>query len=131
MNDVTRPMGFIFRDDLLFGFNESPYRELYVPPMMPHPIVQHMPPMDFAVSCSIDPGFSRGRPAMVNTGLWSMGPDYHPRKLSSHSPTLSGNAIRRIHPSVGGVARAGPGRGVHRLDDLLELLRRSSRAKRK
>ena len=40
MNDITRPMGFIFRDDLLFGFNESPYDESYAPPLMPHPSVQ-------------------------------------------------------------------------------------------
>jgi hypothetical protein len=77
MNDITRPMGFIFRDDLLFSFNESPYEQLFVPPAVPHPAVQHVPPMDFAVSCSIDPGSSHGRPVIANTGLWSMGPEYH------------------------------------------------------
>jgi hypothetical protein len=77
MNDMTRRMGFIFRDDLLFGFGASPYDQLYVPPKLPHPIVQHIPAMDFAVSCSIDPGRSRGRAVITNTGLWSMGPEYH------------------------------------------------------
>jgi len=39
--------------------------------------VQRVPPLDFAVSCSIDPGYSHGRPVIANTGLWSMGPEYH------------------------------------------------------
>jgi hypothetical protein len=77
MNDLIRPMGFIYRDDLLWSFNASPYDQSYVKPPVPHPAVQHMPPMDFAVSCSIDPGHSSGRPVIENTGLWSMGPEYH------------------------------------------------------
>lgn len=77
MNDIVRPMGFIFRDDLLFSFGPSPYEQLFVKPAVSHPAVQHVPPMDFAVSCSIDPGHSRGRPVIENTGLWSMGPEYH------------------------------------------------------
>jgi len=76
-NDITRPMGFTFRDDLLFGFGESPYEQSYVPRRPAHPIVQHLESMDFAVSCSIDPGNSPGRAAAANTGLWSMGPEYH------------------------------------------------------
>jgi hypothetical protein len=79
MNDLVRPMGFIFRDDLLFSFNKSPYQQSYRPPAVPHPIVAHLPPMDFAVSCSIEPsmGFNFGRAAIAATGLWSMGPEYH------------------------------------------------------
>lgn len=77
MNDITRPMGFIFRDDLLFCLGPSPDEQLYVRPNVPHPAVQHVPLMDFAVSCSIDPGHSRGRPVIENTGLWSLGPEYH------------------------------------------------------
>jgi len=77
MNDMTRRFGFIFRDDLLFGFGESPYRQTYRAPRVPHPIVQHLPPMNFAVSCSIDPGRSRGRAAIRAAGLWSLPPDYH------------------------------------------------------
>ena len=33
--------------------------------------------MDYAGSCSIDPGTSRGRPFFADTGLWNMGPEYH------------------------------------------------------
>jgi hypothetical protein len=110
MNDMARPMGFIFRDDLLFTNErtsirtpentkpepvaaEDPYfvpqdestslgertcyHEYFAPPWPPHPALQHMPPMEFAVSCSIDPGTSRGQAVMTGVGLWSMPPDYH------------------------------------------------------
>jgi hypothetical protein len=77
MNDMTRPMGFIFRDDLLFSNEASPYDQHFDPPWALHPSLQYMPPMEFAVSCSIDPGFSRGRSVITSTGLWSMPPEYH------------------------------------------------------
>lgn len=114
MNDMTRPMGFIFRDDLLFSnertsirtpekaqpeavASEDPYydpsydfqdesttvgertcyHELYTPSWQAHPAVQHLPPMEFAVSCSIDPGSSSGYAVITGRGLWSMPPDYH------------------------------------------------------
>jgi hypothetical protein len=77
LNDITRHFGFTFREDLLFGTGESPYDQLYVRPRVPHPIVQHLPPTDFAVSCSIDPGRSWGRAVIREAGLWSLPPDYH------------------------------------------------------
>jgi len=77
MNDIARQIGFAFRPDLLFGMGGDPYQQHYVPPRFPHPVVQWMPPMDFAVGCSIDPGISWGRAAIVNGGLWSMPPEYH------------------------------------------------------
>lgn len=77
MNDVTRHFGFTYRHDLLFSNEESPYDEPYVPPRVAHPVVQHMPPMDFAVSCSIDPGWSWGRSVITGTRLWSLPSEYH------------------------------------------------------
>jgi len=77
MNDIARHFGFTFRDDLLFGFGASPYEQSYRVPRPAHPAVQHVGPVDLAVSCSIDPGYSRGRPAIRSFGLWSMPPDYH------------------------------------------------------
>jgi hypothetical protein len=77
MNDMTRPMGFIFRDDLLFSNEASAYDQHFDPPWAMHPSLQYMPPMEFAVSCSIDPGFSHGRAVITSTGLWSMPPEYH------------------------------------------------------
>lgn len=109
MNDIARRMGFIFRDDLLFGFGDSPYDQHYEFPATPHPIVQHLPPMDFAVSCSIDPGYSRGRAAVANTGLWSMGPDYHAdnyHPVPQHCPEMRYGAFVQVWAAPYGRGRA-------------------------
>jgi hypothetical protein len=110
LNDIARRMGFIFRDDLLFSFNESPYDQLYVKPRAGHPIVQHLPPMDFAVSCSIDSGWSRGRSVITSTGLWSMGPEYHNdnfHPFPQHCPEMRYGAFVQVW-----AARQGEGRVV-------------------
>ena len=81
-NDIARHFGFTFRNDLLFRVGD-PYFEPYQPPTVAHPVVQHMPPMYFAVSCSIDPGCSMGQMVIRNTGLFNLPPayqviNYHP-----------------------------------------------------
>ena len=76
LNDISRKFGFTFRNDLLFRVG-SPYEQKYFPPLLAHPVVQHVPPMNFAVSCSIDPGHSLGRMVIRNTGLWNLPPAYH------------------------------------------------------
>ena len=83
LNDISRHFGFTFRNDLLFKIG-SPYAQAYVPPRVAHPILFHVPPMRFAVSCSIDPGASCGRMAIRNTGLYNLPPayqesNYHPQ----------------------------------------------------
>ncbi len=83
LNDIARHFGFTFRNDLLFCVS-SPYDQRYRPPLIRHPALQHVPPMNFAVSCSIDPGRSAGRMVVRNTGLWSLPPayqesNYHPQ----------------------------------------------------
>jgi len=91
LNDISRRLGFIFRDDLLFSFNPSPYEQRHVRPAVAHPAVQYVPWMDFAVSCSVDPGRSRGRTVIANTGLWSMGPEYHHENfhpIPQHCPEM-------------------------------------------
>jgi hypothetical protein len=110
MNDITRRMGFIFRDDLLFGFRDSPYDELYAPLPVPHPAVQHVPPLDFAVFCSIDPGWSHGRAVVLSTGLWSMGPEYHHdnfHPIPQHCPEMRYGAFIQAW-----AARHGRGRAI-------------------
>lgn len=77
LNDIVRPMGFIFRDDLLFSFEPSPYDQTYDAPAVLHPAARFAPTFDFAGSCSIEPGASRGRAIIACTGLWSMDPEYH------------------------------------------------------
>ena len=81
-----------------------------MPPTVPHPAVQHVPPMDFAVSCSIDPGYSRGRAVIANTGLWSMGPEYHAdnfHPVPQHCPEMRYGAFIQTW-----AARHGQGRAV-------------------
>jgi hypothetical protein len=76
LNDIARPLGFTYRNDLLFQIGD-PYKQAYQPPWTSHPVVQHVPPMFFAVSCSIDPGRSSGTMVIRNTGLWNLQPAYH------------------------------------------------------
>jgi hypothetical protein len=75
-NDLASQFGFKFRQDLLFRVG-NPYEQEYRPPRVPHPIVQDLPPMVFAVSCSIDPGVSAGTAVVRDGALWSLAPDYH------------------------------------------------------
>jgi len=76
LNDIAERFGFRFRYDCVFDI-DGVFRQLYEPSLVPHPIIQAMPPMDFAVSCSIDPGFSAGRAAIQATGLRNLPADYH------------------------------------------------------
>lgn len=91
LNDIALRFGFRFRYDCLFDI-DTPFEQLYHRPLVPHPIVQHMPPMDFAVSCSIDPGTSAGRAAIRATGLRSLPPDYH---ASNYYPQVEDRADAR------------------------------------
>jgi len=76
LNDIARRFGFRFRHDCIFDI-DGVFRQLYEPSVAPHPVIQNMPPLDFAVSCSIDPGFSIGRAAIRATGLRNLPADYH------------------------------------------------------
>lgn len=76
LNLVARRLGFAFRHDCLFGV-DSFFDQIFTPGVAPHPIVQHMPPMYFATSCSIDPGSSSGRAPILETGLKNLPAHYH------------------------------------------------------
>ena len=75
LNDVGREFGFTFNNDLLFCVG-SPYQQAYRPALVPHPSVGYIDKMDFAVSCSINPGTSSGRAAIQSGGLWALPPEY-------------------------------------------------------
>ena len=75
LNDVTREFGFTFANDLLFRVG-TPYQQAYQPALAPHPCVCHLDEMDFAVSCSINPGTSSGHAAVQSGGLWALPPEY-------------------------------------------------------
>lgn len=87
LNAITRPMGFTFRNDLLFCIG-SPYEQAYRRPWVAHPAVQHVSEMDFAVSCSIDPANQWGRAAIRSTGLWSLPAAYQASNYHPHAQYL-------------------------------------------
>jgi hypothetical protein len=76
LNQIARHYNFEFRSDCLFGL-DSVFEEHFDLPLVPHPILQRMSDMDFAVSCSIDPQNSGGFVVMRGTALKSMPADYH------------------------------------------------------
>ncbi|MDZ7617060.1 MAG: hypothetical protein U1E05_08650, partial [Patescibacteria group bacterium] len=106
-NDICRPMGFTFRHDLLFGM-DNPYDHLFVPPQTPHPVVSQMPPMEFAIACSIDPGRSTGWPIIEAASLWSMPADYRPDNyfpMPQHRPTIRYGAFIELWGTTYGTGR--------------------------
>lgn len=76
LNGIAARFGFRYRYDLLFG-TEDAYEERYDRPVFVHPVVQHVPGFDFAVSCSIDPARSWGESGIRGAGLWSLMADYN------------------------------------------------------
>jgi len=76
LNDIACTFGFTFRYDCLFGV-DTVFEQRYHPPLVPHPIIQHIPRLDFAISCSIAPGASAGRSVIRGTGLKNSMANYH------------------------------------------------------
>ena len=76
LNQVAEPFGFRFRYDCAFGI-DSVFVQKFPPPLAPHPILQHMPPLDFATSCTIDPAGGSGRAVIQAAGLKNLGANYH------------------------------------------------------
>jgi len=108
MNDIARAFGFTFRDDVLYSTQPSPDEEHYAAPMAPHPAIEHVPEFDFAVSCSIDPGISFGRPVVMATGLWSMPSDFDFSNLmpwAMHVPEMRFGAFVQAWSTRGGQGR--------------------------
>ena len=76
INDIARQFGFVFRADCLFEI-DTIFEQSYEPAWVPHPIVQDIPSLDFAVSCSVAPGVSAGKAVIRSTGLKNLTADYH------------------------------------------------------
>ncbi|MHB1034610.1 MAG: DUF4350 domain-containing protein [Pirellulales bacterium] len=76
LNDIAQKFGFAYRYDSLFGI-DSVFEEQFDPLLVPHPVVQYMPRMDFEGPCSIDPQGSTGRAVILGTGQKNLPADYH------------------------------------------------------
>jgi hypothetical protein len=110
MNDISRSFGFTFRDDVLYSDLPSPYDEHYLAPFAPHPAIQHVPAFDYLVSCSIDPGYSWGRPVVASAGLFSMNADYNYANFMPEPQHVPGARFGTFIQAW--AARAGEGRVV-------------------
>ncbi|MBN2182613.1 MAG: hypothetical protein JW715_11935 [Sedimentisphaerales bacterium] len=76
INDIAEIFGFRFRYDCLFDI-DTIFTQRFDLPLIPHPIIQNMPPLNFAVSCSLSPGKSLGRAVIRSTGMKNLPADYH------------------------------------------------------
>ncbi len=92
LNDIAQEFGFRFVDDCLFDI-DTPFEEDLRPTTLAHPVIRHIPFMDFAVSCSIDPGFSPGRAAIESIGLRHVPADYH---VSNFYPQVEDRADSQV-----------------------------------
>jgi len=75
LNELTTEYGFRFRYDCAFTI-DTPFDQRFTPPLAPHPAIQHVPWLEFATGCTIDPGASLGTAVMCCSGLKSLGADY-------------------------------------------------------
>ncbi len=91
INDIAKIFGFSFRYDCLFDI-DTIFRQLYPLPLIPHPIMQKMPPLNLAVSCSVSPGKSYGKAVICSTGLKNLPADYH---ASNFYPQVENRAEMR------------------------------------
>ena len=85
VNDIAERYGFRFRYDCLFGPDATPFDQLYPPAIVPHPVAQRMPPMNFAISASIEPTLGSGRAVIRGRGLKNLPAYYH---VSNYYPSV-------------------------------------------
>ena len=76
LNQIAREFGFVFRYDCVFGIDQV-FKQKVNLPLVPHPMIQHMGPLDLATSCSIDPGLSPGQAVIRGTGVKNLSAEYH------------------------------------------------------
>ena len=91
LNQVADTFGFRFGYDCLFDIDDL-FNQQHRQPLVPHPIIQSLPELDLAVSCSIEPGFSQGRAIIRSTGLRNLPADYH---ASNFYPQIEDRAAAR------------------------------------
>lgn len=107
LNDIASRFGFSFRYDVILDTDTS-FEQALRPHWAPHPATGRVSDFDFAVTCSIDPGASFGRAAVLSRSLRSLGPDYH---ASNFYPPIDDATDERYGAFVQAWAtRAGHGR---------------------
>lgn len=110
LNPLASRFGFKFRYDCLFDI-ERVFEQVYTRPrILPHPIVQRMPPFLFAVSCSIEPNsFFPGRVILAG-GLKKLDIDYSVSNFYPQVVDRLGMWFGNFHQTI--ATRYGRGRVV-------------------
>jgi hypothetical protein len=91
LNQIAQEFGFRFRYDIVFDLDKG-FEQRYRASVVPHPIVQGVPALDWAGSCSVAPGASAGRAVIRCVRAWNLPPDYH---ASNFYPQLERRADMR------------------------------------
>ncbi|TET43797.1 hypothetical protein E3J62_12185 [candidate division TA06 bacterium] len=110
LNPIASRFGFKFRYDCLFDI-ERVFEQVYTRPrVLPHPIIQRMPPFLFAVSCSIEPNsFFPGRVILAG-GLKKLDIDYSVSNFYPQVVDRLGMWFGNFHQAI--ATRYGRGRVV-------------------
>jgi hypothetical protein len=77
MNPIARRFGFRFRTDNVYSMRGGIYDLSYEPPLVPHPVMQHVRTLRFATPCSIEAGPYSGRAMIRSAALKNLPADYH------------------------------------------------------
>jgi hypothetical protein len=75
INPIGEPFGLVFDTDDTFVATSGQASRVTPPPLGAHPVVAHMPPLEFETSCSLEPRLSL-RPIIAGRGLGSEQVDY-------------------------------------------------------
>jgi hypothetical protein len=75
INPIAERFGLRFRYDATYDLNSGSLSEYRHPDMMPHPIVQHMPALLFATSCTVEAPL-QADDVIIGYGLKSLEADY-------------------------------------------------------
>ncbi|HET8947677.1 MAG TPA: hypothetical protein VFQ07_11915, partial [Candidatus Polarisedimenticolia bacterium] len=75
INPIGEPFGLEFDTDDTFVATSGQASHVVPPPLGAHPVVAHMPPLEFETSCSLRPRFAL-RPIIAGRGLASEQVDY-------------------------------------------------------
>jgi len=85
INPVARSFGLRFRYDATYDLNSGALTEYSRPKVMPHPIVQHMPPFLFGTSCTLEAPLTADS-VITGYGLKSMYADYSQKNFFPDVP---------------------------------------------
>ncbi len=110
LNPIASRFGFKFRYDCLFDI-ERVFEQVYTRPrILPHPIIQRMPPFLFAVSCSIEPSSFFPERVILAGGLKKIDIDYSSSNFYPQVADRLGMWFGNFHQAV--AVKYGRGRVV-------------------